>query len=152
MTVLSPSVDIYFKPNSIHKTTAGARKKGAKRPEFLVLNNIITSSLILLISHYLTPSEWNKLGVIQPHVHRAVQKFWHIYTTICTAHQFWGGIIIGVSVMGSCDFRHIHLLNISMMGLPGKKVLEMKKYHFTNEYSCLFWRNKYLAIFGWAMA
>ena len=45
MTVLSPSVDIYFKPNSIqkpnsiHKPTTGARKKGAKRPEFLVINN-----------------------------------------------------------------------------------------------------------------
>ena len=25
------------KPNSIHKLTAGARKKGAKRPEFLVV-------------------------------------------------------------------------------------------------------------------
>ena len=30
------------KPNSIHKPTTGARKKGAKHPEFLVDNNINT--------------------------------------------------------------------------------------------------------------
>ena len=30
------------KPNSIHKPTAGARKKGAKHPEFLVFNNYLS--------------------------------------------------------------------------------------------------------------
>ena len=32
------------KPNSIHKLTAGARKKGEKRPEFLVINKELTSN------------------------------------------------------------------------------------------------------------
>ena len=38
------------KPNSIHKPTAGARKKGAKRPEFLVYN-IFSALMVLYIIH-----------------------------------------------------------------------------------------------------
>ena len=35
-----------------------------------------------------------------------------------------------ISLTGRCDFWHIYLLNISMMGLHGKFSLEIKKYHF----------------------
>ena len=47
-------------------------------------------------------------------------------------------INIPVSVTITFDFWHIHLLNISMMGLPGNTVLEMKCNVFINEYEFLF--------------
>ena len=51
-----------------------------------------------------------------------------------------GKYFINISVSGTItfDFWHIHLLNISMMGLPGNTVLEMKSNVFINEYKCLF--------------
>ena len=40
------------KPNSIHKLTAGARKKGAKRPEFLVQNTAKNTIILSQETNY----------------------------------------------------------------------------------------------------
>ena len=48
-------------------------------------------------------------------------------------------------------FLDIHLLNISMMGLPGKNFCKWKSTLSTNDYGFLFWKN-YLARFDLAMA
>lgn len=37
-------------------------------------------------------------------------------------------ISFGISMMGSCDFWHSHLLNISIISLPGKKVVEITSF------------------------